>query len=251
MNVTERFSDRVENYIRYRPHYPIEVIPFLAEETGLSPSSIIADIGSGTGISTEMFLKNGNVVYAVEPNSAMRLAAESQLDRFPNFRSINATAEDTMLADDSIDYIVAGQAFHWFDVERSSIEFRRILRRNGWVVLLWNNRDTVASPFLVEYEDLLNTYGTDYKEVNHVNAGEGIKQLFGDTGFKLQLFLNSQAFDFEGLKGRLLSSSYTPAPSDPRFQPMLEDLQRIYAKHNEGDRVRIEYSTELYYGRLG
>ena len=151
MKVTERFSNRVENYVKYRPNYPKKIISFLEKEIGLSSSSIIADIGSGTGISSEMFLKNGNIVYGVEPNKEMREAAERLLAEHPNFKSINGTAEDTTLAANSIDILSAGQAFHWFDVIKTEIEFKRILKNGGWVVLVWNERETNSSLFLKAY----------------------------------------------------------------------------------------------------
>jgi ubiquinone/menaquinone biosynthesis C-methylase UbiE len=250
MKAVERFSDRVENYIKYRPSYPQEILAFLKKEIGLSPSSVIADIGSGTGISSEMFLKNGNTVYAVEPNKQMREAGERLLNHYPNFHSINATAESTTLRDAGIDIIVAGQAFHWFDTVKAKIEFKRILQKNGWVVLLWNERKTDTSPFLHAYEELLHTFGTDYKEVNHVNIYGAIDRFFKKSEYKLRTFPNIQIFDYEGLKGRLLSSSYTPSSNHPEYFPMLEMLQKIFDAHHLDNTVIFEYTTKVYYGQL-
>src|SRR4026208_981769 len=137
---TKRFSKRVENYIQYRPKYPPAVFDFLRNELNLAPSSIIADVGSGTGISSEMFLRNGNTVFGIEPNSEMREAGERNLSQFASFKSIYGTAEATTLEDHSVDFVIAGQAFHWFDRARSRAEFFRILKKNGWVVLIWNDR---------------------------------------------------------------------------------------------------------------
>jgi ubiquinone/menaquinone biosynthesis C-methylase UbiE len=146
-NSTTRFSDRVENYIKYRPHYPPEVIDYLQSQNVLADSSVIADIGSGTGISTEMFLNNGNTVYGVEPNKEMREAAERLLKDYKNFVSVNGTAEETTLKNKSIDIVTAGQAFHWFDIPKSKAEFKRILKDTGYVVLMWNNKQ-LSSPLL-------------------------------------------------------------------------------------------------------
>ena len=250
MKVTERFSDRVENYIKYRPHYPLEIIPFLAKEIGLTPSSIIADIGSGTGISAEIFLKNGNTVYAIEPNKEMREGGEKILNDFPKFRSFNGTAEATTLPDGSIDSIIAGQAFHWFNVDKAKIEFKRILRPAGWVVLIWNERATNTSQFLQAYEDFLNTFGTDYKEVNHVNIYRSIDNFFGQNGYQLRSFPNRQIFEYDGLEGRLLSSSYTPSLDDPTYLPMLQELQKLFDKYQQDNSVIFEYTTKVYYGQL-
>jgi SAM-dependent methyltransferase len=250
MKVTERFSDRVENYVKYRPHYPKEIIPFLEKEIGLLQSSIIADIGSGTGISSEMFLKNGNTVYGIEPNKEMRKAGERLLAVYPKFQSISATAEETTLANNSIDIITAGQAFHWFDVSKTEIEFKRIIKKDGWVILIWNERETNASPFLKAYEEFLNTFGTDYKEVNHVNVYGSIEKLFETSGYKLQTFPNNQIFDYRALEGRLLSSSYTPSPDDSKYLPMLAELQTIFDKYQKNNSVIFEYTTKVFYGQI-
>ena len=250
MKVTERFSDRVENYVKYRPHYPKEIIPFLEKKIGLTTSSVIADIGSGTGISAEMFLQNGNTVYCIEPNKEMREAGEKLLNGHSRFHSIAGTAEETTLPDKSIDVIIAGQAFHWFDVDKAKFEFKRILRSAGWVVLIWNERATNTSQFLHAYEDFLNTFGTDYKQVNHVNVYGSIDHLFGQNGVHIHTFPNQQNFDYDGLKGRLLSSSYTPSPEDPAFLPMLEELQKLFDKYQQNNSVIFEYTTKVFYGQI-
>ncbi|MEP7234344.1 MAG: class I SAM-dependent methyltransferase [Ignavibacteriota bacterium] len=250
MKVTERFSNRVENYVKYRPNYPPEIISFLQNEIGLLPSSIIADIGSGTGISTELFLRNGNTVYGIEPNPEMRKAGEELLSEYPAFHSIDATAEATTLADASIDFLTASQAFHWFDVQRSKIEFARILKKSGWVVLIWNERILDSTDFLIAYEKLLHSFGTDYAEVQHKNVKGNIATLFQKRSYGLRKFPNNQSFDFEGLKGRLLSSSYTPAPDSPNYQPMLEELRRIFEEYQCEGNVNILYNTEVFFGQI-
>lgn len=250
-NSTSRFSDRVENYIKYRPNYPPEVISFLTEKGMLLKSSIVADIGSGTGISAELFLKNGNVVYGVEPNEGMRLAAERLLSDYKNFKSVDASAERTGLESGSVDLIIAGQAFHWFDVEASKAEFRRILKPGGMVGLLWNDRKTEVEGFLKEYEALLQTYSTDYKEVNHKNMDAVIfDAFFGKGKWTEKQFHNEQVFDFEGLKGRLLSSSYAPAKGHPKHESMLAALKQLFDKYQKNNSVIIDYDTRLFFGKI-
>jgi SAM-dependent methyltransferase len=250
-NPTQRFSGRVENYVRYRPGYPQELIELLAEECGLTASSVIADVGSGTGILSEMFLKNGNTVYAVEPNPQMRHAGERLLQAYPNFQSIEGAAEATTLEDKSVDFVTAGQAFHWFDRARARSEFLRILRPGGWTAFVWNERRTDTTPFLVDYEKMLVEYGTDYEAVNHTNVDEDVIYRFYAPGdFRLKVFKSRQIFDFEGLKGRLLSSSYTPEEGHPGYRPMLEELERIFQEHALNGAVAFEYDTKIYYGRL-
>jgi len=248
---TKRFSERAGYYNRYRPRYPEGVIELLKTECGLEPSSVIADIGSGTGILSEMLLKNGNIVFAVEPNKEMRKVAEDLLKEYSNFKSVDGTAESTILNDHSVDLITVGHAFHWFDVNESKVEFARILRPGGWVVLIWNDRRTDTTPFLRAYEDLLLKFGTDYKEVNPANFDDRVLiPFFGKGGFRVKLFDNFQVFDFEGLKGRLLSSSYVPMEGHPGYEAMMKELERIFLAYQSDGKVIFEYDTRVYYGRI-
>ena len=247
---TERFTDRVANYVAYRPKYPAEVLAFMRAELGLSPSSIIADVGSGPGILTEMLLRNGNTVYAVEPNDAMRAAAENLLGAFPTFKSVHAAAEATTLADKSVDFITAAQAFHWFDAERALAEFARILKRGGWVVLLWNMRRTDSTPFLSELERILRAYGTDYERVAADNPGQELMERIFPRGFGTKIFQHAQNFDYEGLRGRWLSASYVPLAGHPNHEPMFDALRCAFDEYNTNGTVAIEYDTVIYYSQL-
>jgi SAM-dependent methyltransferase len=246
---TKRFSSRVENYIKYRPGYPTAILDLLKENCGVTHASVIADVGSGTGILTELLLKNGSPIFGVEPNKDMREAAERLLKKHPHFTSISGTAESTTLKDRSVDVVTAGQAFHWFDREKTRQEFLRILKPGGWVVLIWNDRSTSASPFLKSYEQFLMTCATDYAAVNHKQIDAGaIRALFGG-GFKHAIFPNEQVFDFEGLKGRLLSSSYAPEAGHPKHAPMLSTLRAIFDEHQGNGKVIFEYDTVVHYGQ--
>lgn len=246
---TTRFSDRVRNYVLYRPGYPAAVLDVLRAETGLAPAHVIADAGSGTGISARLFLDAGHTVHAVEPNADMRAAAEAALGDHPRFHGVAGAAEATTLPDASVDYVVAAQAYHWFDPAAVRREWLRILRPGGWMVLLWNARRTNTTPFLRGYEALLHAHGTDYASVNHENVTpERIAQALG-TDFGRRDVPSEQVFDFEGLKGRLLSSSYAPNEGQPGFGPMLDALEALFAEHAEDGHVRFEYDTQIYWGR--
>jgi SAM-dependent methyltransferase len=250
-DATQRFSSRVENYIKYRPGYPNGVVETLRSECGLTADSIVADVGSGTGILTEMFLRNGNAVYGIEPNREMREAAERLLKDYPRFRSVAAQAEETMLDDAGVDFVTAGQAFHWFDREKTRREFARILRPHGWIALIWNERVTNTTPFLVAYEQLLKDYSTDYEQVDHRRIDDDvIRDFFGSDDFRLKQFKNAQVFDYEGAKGRLLSSSYAPEEGRPNYQPMIAELEKIFQTYKDEGRVVFEYITQMYYGQL-
>jgi ubiquinone/menaquinone biosynthesis C-methylase UbiE len=246
---TKRFSNRVENYVKYRPGYPHEIIQLLQNEINLNKNQIIADIGSGTGISSEIFLKNGNKVYGVEPNKEMRESSEKLLNKYQFFKAIDGTAEQTTLENSSIDIIVAAQALHWFNIDKSKIEFKRILKNTGMIVLIWNERKSEGNDFLVNYEKLINKYGKDYQKVRHRNIDRSVFESFFKT-YKIKEFKNYQEFDFEGLKGRSLSSSYMPVENEPDYNEMIIDIQKLFEKNKINGKIKFEYDTKIYYGFL-
>ena len=250
LDPTKRFSNRVENYVKYRPAYPPNIIGLLELECGLTPASVIADLGSGTGILSEMFLKQGNRVFGVEPNREMRAAGDKLLAEYSKFSSIDATAEATTLVTASIDFITAGQAFHWFERERSRAEFARVLKPEGWVVLVWNGFRVESSPLNNAYQQLVLRYGTDYQEVRREIIGCDVESFYAPGVCRCARFKFQQRFDFEGLRGRLLSSSYAPEPDHPNYRPMLRELQEIFDANQKDGMIAFHYETELYYGQL-
>ncbi len=249
-DTVERFSNRVENYVKYRPGYPNEVLDLFRDEMNLRENSVVADIGSGTGISAHLFLENGNKVFGVEPNTLMRKAAEDFLHGFPKFKSVDGTAENTRLPDNSVDFIIAAQAFHWFDKEKTRPEFNRILRVNGFVALIWNERQLDSNLFLRNYEELLKKFGTDYEKVRHDKIDKEILKVFFQSDFSSKSCLNAQVLDFEGLKGRMLSSSYMPSETDARFEPMVIELWRLFEKYAKSGKIQLLYNTNIFYTRL-
>jgi SAM-dependent methyltransferase len=249
-NATSRFSDRVENYVRYRPGYPPDALDALKAECGLEMNHIVADIASGTGIWTRQLLDNGNRVFGVEPNAEMREAGERLLAAFANFTSVAGTAEATTLVDHSVDFVTAAQAAHWFDRGRARREFARILNRGGWLVLLWNERCADSTSFLRDYEQLLLTYGTDYQEVRHEHTTASVREFFDPEPFQERVFPVRQEFAYAGVEGRLLSSSYVPGPNHPNQAPMLRELRRIFDTHQIEDQVAFEYKTRVYFGKF-
>jgi SAM-dependent methyltransferase len=243
---TRRFSNRVEDYIRYRPHYPREILDFLATDCGLTLESVIGDIGSGTGIFSELFLANGHRLFGIEPNREMREAGERLLRHFERFTSCAGTAEATSLPDQSVDFVTAGQAFHWFNRDRCRPEFCRVLRPSDWVVLTWNERRTDSTPFLAEYEQLLLEFATDYAKVDHRQIdGAALTGFFGVEP-RRRSWRHYQEFDYEGLKGRLLSSSYAPARGQPRHEEMIGALKSLFDRRQESGRVKFEYEAIVF-----
>lgn len=246
----QRFSSRVDNYVRYRPGYPPELLALLARECGLTPQMPIADIGSGTGLLSALFLRNGNPVYGVEPNREMRLAGEALMGSQPHFHTIDASAEQTGLPPQSVDFVVAGQAFHWFDHARCREEFTRILRPGGWVVLVWNYRRNEASAFLRAYEELLLKYCPEYPKIlDRELQQRDVGQFFGRRPHRLERLSNRQDFDYPGLEGRHLSQSYVEQGGED-FQAMMHDLRALFDAHQRDGKVAFEYETRIYVGRL-
>jgi SAM-dependent methyltransferase len=247
----QRFSNRVTDYVRYRPGYPAEILPLLKTWTSFRPEHIVADIGSGTGLLSKLFLDFGNRVFGVEPNSEMRAAGEEFLGAYSYFTSVAGSAEATTLSSDSVDFVAAGQAFHWFQMSAAREEFLRILRTGGRVLIIWNERLLDDTAFLREYETLLNRFGTDYAKVKEsYPRAEQMLEFYSPNEFTSHLLPNFQEFDFEGLSGRLRSSSYAPPPGHPQFAPMMKELRRLFDAHQQGGVVRMEYRTRVYSGKL-
>lgn len=252
LNPTTRFTDRVDNYVRYRPTYPPQLISELATRAQLSPaSSTIADIGSGTGILTGLLLPLAARVYAVEPNAAMRAAAERKLGDNPRFASIAAAAESTTLPRHSIDLVTAGQSFHWFNHAGARREFTRILKPDGFAALIWNERQTAGTPFHENYEATLRRLAPDYARTRHTLADEAtIAAFFAPNAYQLVEFPTTQSFDLDALIGRSLSSSYAPDQNHPNHTQFIAALRNIFEQSAQNGRVEMHYQSRMYFGRL-
>jgi SAM-dependent methyltransferase len=250
-----RFSGRVDDYVKTRPSYPRGVLDVLAKECGLGESSVVCDLGSGTGLFTQLLLESGATVNAVEPNAEMRAAAEAMLASRPGFRSIAGSAEATTLPDASVDLVTAAQAFHWFDVTRAHAEMKRILRSEqsggrARVALIWNDRDLESTPFLRAYEALLVERCPKYRELQgKADSVEKFDALLGAGRWTRHVVPNEQRHDREGLVGRLLSSSYAPRAGEPDHDAIFSELRAIFDRHAEGGEVVMLYTTVVILGR--
>lgn len=249
---TERFTSRVENYVRYRPSYPAALLALLRAQIGLTEDWEIADIGSGPGNLTRLLLDNGNTVFGVEPNDAMREAGEILMADYPKFTSVNGTAESTNLPSRSIDMITAGQAFHWFDPPAARTEFQRILRRPGWVALIWNRRPEGSAPILDAWSSMLREHSPEYDAVSVRDeaAEAGMAALFGEAGYRTFALPHEQVLDAEAFWGRLISSSYTPLPGEPGHEEIRTRSQEIFDEHAVEGVVRFPYETQVFIGKL-
>lgn len=238
----ERFSDRAAYYVRYRPSYPTAVIAHLQAHCNLTPDSIIADVGSGTGLLAQLFLDRGHTVFGIEPNQAMREAGERYLAEYATFHSINASAEATGLPDNSVDFVMAGQAAHWFDPSPTKAEFKRILRPNGHIAFVWNKRAVDASPFMRAYEKTVRQYA---RSDSHAKATGTPDFILGD-GVVTHEFDYAEQLTYEVLEGRALSSSIAALAGDPLHEPFLVELRRVFDLYAENGRILFQYVTKLY-----
>lgn len=247
-----RFSNRVQDYVRYRPGYPAALLHWLHAEQGVARTAQVADIGAGTGISSQMLLAAGHPVIAVEPNADMRAAAERWLAvDGAAFRAVPGTAEATGLPDASVDLISAAQAFHWFDTQAIRPEWQRILAPGGRVLVYWNSRLLEGSRFLSGYEQLLLDHGTDYSAVaERYQSDDDMRAWFGGGLQAIGRFPNVQMLDYDALQGRLLSSSYAPVAGDPAHAPMLAALRALFDAEARDGQVAFEYQTRAFLGTL-
>ena len=247
---TERFTGRVDHYARYRPSYPSGALDLLESRCGLSAAAVVADIGSGTGILSELLLARGAQVIGVEPNESMRGAAERRLGGEARFRSVNGSAEATTLGAASVDLLTVGQAFHWFDGARARLEALRVLRPGKFAALLWNERPRELTAFLADYEALLRRHAPEYADIVARRAEEASMRRFFGGAMELETFPNEQIFDFEGLTGRLLSTSYAPEPGDAHYEPLMAGLCEVFERHERAGRIVFPYRTLVYFGPL-
>jgi len=252
MDTTLRFTDRVENYIKARPGYPEDVVELLEKKCGLTHASVVADVGCGTGLLAKLFCDYGCRIIGVEPNAAMREAGQHFLAGYPNFEMVDGTAEAIPLPGTSVDFITAAQCFHWFNQKEARHEFMRILKPNGWAVLIWNDREFSGSPFANAYEALLWKYGIDYAEVDHRGKAtvSNFGQFFGNSAFEKATFPNVQHLDRDGLIARVLSASYMPPVGHECYPAMLDDINRIFDETQKGGTVAAKYETNVYYGQM-
>ncbi len=236
--------------MKYRPGYPKEIISILEKEILFDSKKVVADIGSGTGISAKLFLENGNSVYGIEPNEPMRKAAEGWLNAFEKFISLHGSAEQTTLQDNSIDLIVCAQAFHWLDRKKAKSEFKRIAKKDAYLCLIWNDRKK-QNAFQQDYEQLIKQFSIDYNEVTHRNiSAEIISDFFAPNKYKKIILNYEQKFDLQGLIGRIVSSSYMPNEDDKNFPQLRNAIVDLFNAHKQNEIVTFAYDTILYIGKI-
>ena len=246
---TNRFTGRAFFYSTSRPSYPRRILDILRSEIDFDETYTIADIRSGTGLLSQIFLENGNRALAVEPNEAMRDFAEKSLRRFPRFLSVRGTAEHTGLETASVDLVVIGQALHWFNCEASSREFERILKTNGHVCIAYNDRNTEDS-FMKDYDYIIRKYAQNRASVPSIDDAY-LSRFFKDGKYSKFSLPNEQLLNLDGPLGRMTSASYMPSPSDGnRFALFREDAARLFETYEKLGRVKMPYDTTILLGKI-
>jgi ubiquinone/menaquinone biosynthesis C-methylase UbiE len=247
---TQRFTGRAESYSKYRPSYPIQILDIFEKEAKFDSTKVVADIGSGTGILSRLFLENGNKVFGVEPNDDMRRLAELNLEEFQKFESIKGTAENTGLEDESVDLIAVAQALHWFDPEKSWREFRRIAKHGCYLCVLYNDRKKDdPSGITHEYEEIIQKYARNKPKLERIED-DILSQFFKEWSFKKFSLPNKQILEFEGFLGRVSSASYMPRPSDLEFSAVERELKDVFDKHHKDSKITLSYDTNIFLGLI-
>ena len=256
---TERFTGRVEEYARFRSGYPAaEVAGFLRGACGLTAAWRVADVAAGTGMLTEVLLGNGNAVVAIEPNAEMRAACAGLRARWPGLEVLEGTAETTGVAAGSVEMVVAGRAFHWFEPVAAAEEFRRVLVPGGWVALVSSGRRRGDSAQELELEELLMEHGTDYAYVRDRYRREDrmmafFKDLAGVDGTApvRAEFAAERRLTWERFAGMVQSMSVAPLREDAaRYAGMQAALAAFFARWSEEGELRMVEVCYLKAGRV-
>lgn len=250
-DATQRFGARADAYARARPAYPQQAVVALVRALALPAGSCIVDLGCGTGLSSEAFLRSGFRLIGVEPNQAMRAHAAQLSARYRRFAVVDGRAESTGLDAACADLVIAAQAFHWFDVEAARKEALRILRRPPRAALIWNDRRTEGSEFARGYEQLLLRFGTEYRAVQERHTQvDRLERFFGHARWRTIGIAHSTPLDFDTLAERLNSASYVPSPADPRHGPMMQALRELFAGTARAGMVSMEFETRIHFAEM-
>lgn len=244
---TGRFTRKAEAYSKYRPSYPKGILEILNSQIGFTKDKVVADVGSGTGILSKIFLDNGNFVYGIEPNDEMRSFAERSLADYPKFVSINRIAESTGLPNASIDLVTAGQALHWFDREGARREFARILKTTGYVMIVYNERKKEDGT-MDDYDRIIDRNAVK-SETPDIDA-KYLEKFFDSKDYMEFTVSNEQVLDFEGLLGRATSASYLPSKGDPGYDLLESDLRKLFDTYQRDGKIVLRYGTLLFLGQI-
>ena len=253
LNPTKRFSNRVLDYIKYRPSYPEQIFKEIINPIlNNNDDPVVADLGSGTGIFSKLILDNtiAKKLYCVEPNKEMREAAESLLGSYDKNRliSINGTGEVTTLNNNTCDLVTSAQAFHWFKIREAKDEIKRILKSNGNLFLVWNIRND-DTPCLKSYDKLMIKYSKEYESVYVRTIDKKDLDVIYDH-YNEKCFPHKQTFDLEGFLGRLRSSSWCPESNSKDFEILMSEMTNLFNQYQVDGRVEFLYNTKCYNGKI-
>lgn len=247
------FSGKFSNYSKYRPGYPQKLLRLMEDLTGLKSDTVVADIGSGTGISSRLFIENGNTVYGVEPNDEMRQYSSISFHSYPGFHSVKGTGENTGLPDNSIDLVVCAQAFHWLNPDSAKKEFRRILRDHGRVSLIWNDKSKDENSFNSDYESIckrFKKFRPKYNSSGSTLIDHTVLAKFFVGSYKILELENYQDLTLEGVMGRYASTSYAIGTEEAEYESLLKEMKEAFRKYQKDGLIRIQYITRIFLGTV-
>lgn len=249
MKYNDLFDTKSKFYSKYRPKYSNEFIRYIDLKYFKDKSKAIADIGCGTGILTKQILDCGLKVFGVEPNEEMLNEARGYLKEYESFTPINATAENTTLEDNSIDIIVVGQAFHWFNLELFKKECQRILKDDGVVILVWNRKckgdmELDRKKIVEKYRSISDSFNCSWDE-----REEGIAKFFDNNFIKLE-FDNPLIETLEEFLGRTLSASHAITTADPRIEEYIDEWKKFFNKYQKQKEIKTENTTIAFIGKM-
>lgn len=245
-----KFDKKGGIYSKARPSYPDELFVYLKEHNLISGSTVVADIGSGTGIFTEKLCPYVSKIFAIEPNDDMRSVAEVKYAAHENIISVNGSAENTKLSDKSVDFITVAQAFHWFDRQTFKAECQRILKIDGNILLVWNDRDT-ESELIMENYDINRRFCPNFNgSSNGIDFSKNAFTDFFKGNFDVVQFRNDLIYNENAFISRCLSSSYAPKPGEKNYNEYVADLQELFKKHSQNGTVPYPYITRCYIGKV-
>ncbi|MDR3734396.1 MAG: class I SAM-dependent methyltransferase [Acidobacteriaceae bacterium] len=247
----EKFSGRVNDYVAYRSRYSRQLIAIMKTKCGLCREHVIADVGAGTGMFAELFLAHGNRVIAVEPNVEMMQERMKLQARYARLQVVKASAEETTLADVSVDFIAAGRAFHWFDAERAKVEFKRIIKPGGWVILASVGRRRGDTPLECAYEELLLHAAPAYVAMTERFKIYNEPERFFGKGHVLREAIESmEAMTLAMLEGQTRSLSCAPLQNDPGYEVMRVGLAELFRSYAKDGVVHMPVISQLTCGQF-
>ena len=251
MNNPDKFTNKVNDYVKFRPSYPKEFIDYLHITLGMSGESVVADVGAGTGILTKLISPISGTVFAVEPNKNMRTACIEYCEGLGNITCVDGSAENTKLKDNCLDFITVAQAFHWFDADKTKMEFKRILKPTGKVILVWNSR-VPENEMHMENDEICRRLCPEFKGFSGSSKAEDERYIsfFENSECERTIFKNDRVLTLDQFIGGSLSASYSPNVDDLQYDDFVGSLKNLFHKYSVNGKLLVPNNTRSYAGLI-